>query len=127
VKNGELKDRRGNPKPEIQLIAQASKDDWLMMNPFFPERTVYHTEHIRNWWKRILKDCCFEKKYTLYSLRSTYITHALLKGIRTRVIADNAGSSEAMIEKTYYLLNNLLNIDELGFHKETGDDELVID
>jgi len=127
VKNGELKDRRGNPKPDVQLISPVSKDDWLMMNPFFPERTVYHTEHIRNWWKRILKECCFEKKYTLYSLRSTYITHALLKGIRTRVIADNAGSSEAMIEKTYYLLNNLLNIDELGFHKETGDDELLVD
>ena len=43
------------------------------------------------------------------------------------MIADNAGTSEAMIEKTYYLLSNLLNIDELGFHKETDDDELVVD
>jgi len=98
-----------------------------MMNPFLPERSVYHIEHIRNWWKRILKECSFEKNFTLYSLRSTYITHALLKGIRTRVIADNAGTSESMIEKTYYMLNNLLNIDELGFHKESGDDELVVD
>lgn len=127
VKNGEISDRQGNPKPEIKLLMPASKDDYLMMNPFLPERSVYHTEHIRNWWKRILRDCAFEKNFTLYSLRSTYITHALLKGIRTRVIADNAGTSEAMIEKTYYLLNNLLNIDELGFHKESGDDELVVD
>ena len=74
-----------------------------------------------------MKECSFEKNFTLYSLRSTYITHALLKGIRTRVIADNAGTSESMIEKTYYMLNNLLNIDELGFHKESGDDEIVVD
>jgi len=127
VKNGEIKDRKGNPKPEIKLLSPASKDDCLMMNPFLPERSVYHIEHIRNWWKRILKECSFEKNFTLYSLRSTYITHALLKGIRTRVIADNAGTSESMIEKTYYMLNNLLNIDELGFHKESGDDELVVD
>ena len=127
VRNGEVKDRDGNPKPEMPIFAPPKKDDLIMMNPFLPERSSYHVEHIRNWWKKNLQKCSFEKRYTLYSLRSTYITHALLKGIRTRVIADNAGTSEAMIEKTYYLLSNLLNIDELGFHKETDDDELVVD
>ena len=111
----------------MPLIESAGNDDLLMMNPFFDKRTIYHTEHIRNWWKRILQECAFEKKYTLYSLRSTHITHALLKGVRTRVIADNAGTSESMIEKTYYMISNLLNIDELGFHKESNDDELVVD
>ena len=127
VREGKVLDKRGKPKPEIPLIASAGNDDLLMMNPFFDGRTIYHTEHIRNWWKRILKECAFEKNYTLYSLRSTHITHALLKGVRTRVIADNAGTSESMIEKTYYLISNLLNIDELGFHKESNDDELVVD
>ena len=59
---------------------------------------------------------------------STHITHALLKKMRIRVIADNVGNSEAEIERTYYRLNNLLNIEELGFHrrKSSQDDALVV-
>jgi hypothetical protein len=38
-----------------------------------------------------------------------------------RQIADNVGNSQAEIERTYYRLNNLLNMEKLGFFK----DELV--
>ena len=58
------------------------------------------------------------KSFTLYSLRSTHITHSLLNGLRIRVIADNCGTSESEIESTYYRLNNLLNIQELGMHRQ---------
>jgi integrase len=63
-----------------------------------------------------------KKNYTLHSLRSSHITHALiLKGMNIRQIADNVGNSQAEIERTYYRLNNLLNMEKLGFFK----DELV--
>ena len=57
-------------------------------------------------------------RFTLYSLRSTYITHNLLMVSFTRVIADNCGTSESEIESTYYRINNLLNIDELGMPED---------
>ena len=68
------------------------------------------------------------RKFTLHSLRSTHITHQLLNGVRIRLIADNVGNSEAEIERTYYRLNNLLNIEELGMHRKgvKPEDELNI-
>ena len=70
--------------------------------------------------------CTDSKKFTLHSLRSTHITHQLLNGVRIRVIADNVGNSESEIEGTYYRLNNLLNIEELGMHRKklSPEDEL---
>ena len=97
-----------------------------MANPFSQEMTVYTDESIRSKFNSILKQCGFDKKYTLHSLRSTHITHSLLKGVRIRVISDNVGNSEAEIERTYYRLNNLLNIDELGFHKSSEGKDLVV-
>lgn len=38
---------------------------------------------------------------TFYALRHTYISHALLAGINTQVIAENCGTSIRMIEKYY--------------------------
>ena len=85
------------------------------------------SEHIRKEFNTLLKTADFEKKYTLHSLRSTHITHALLKKMRIRVIADNVGNSEAQIEQTYYRLNNLLNIEELGFHRiKAADNEALV-
>lgn len=126
VKNGEILDRKGNARPELTPLRSASNDDLLMMNPFLPNRKMYHIEHVRRWWNDVVGQCDFEKKYTLYSLRSTHITHSILKGIRTRVIADNVGTSESQIEKTYYRISHMLNIDELGFHKESSEDELLM-
>ena len=69
------------------------------------------------------------KNFTLYSLRSTHITHSLLNGLRIRVIADNCGTSESEIESTYYRLNNLLNIEELGMHRKkvAAEEDLVVE
>ena len=76
---------------------------------------------------RYLKKVVLKKKYTLYSLRSTHITHALMNGMTIRQIADNCGTSQSQIERTYFRLNNLLNIDNLGFHKEKERLNLEID
>ena len=117
---------------QIDRVAPASNDDLLMMNPFLRgdrRREMYHSEHIRKWWNEILAECNFDEKYTLYSLRSTHITHALLKKMSIRQVAENCGTSQSEIERTYQRLNNILNIDDLGFHKEvvgaSTEDELI--
>ena len=108
-----------NPETrQMDLLDPVSNDDLLMMNPFLVGRKMYHPEHTRGWWKEILSKCQFEEKYTLYSLRSTHITHALLKDMKIREVAENCGTSQTEIESTYQRLNNLLNIDKLGFHQE---------
>jgi integrase len=107
--------------PETRLVdslTSVCSDDYLLMNPFLKGRKVYHSEHIRGWWNGILNECNFKERYTIYSLRSTHITHALLKGMNVRVIAENCGTSQNEIETTYQRLNNLLNIDELGFFQD---------
>jgi len=117
-----------NPQTrQIDLLKPVSNDDLLMMNPFLKGRNVYHSEHIRRWWKEILHPCEFSEKYTLYSLRATHITHALLKGMNMRKIAENCGTSEQQILTTYQRLNNLLNIDDLGFFQERVEESFVGD
>ena len=49
-----------------------------------------------------------------------------LNGARIRVVADNCGTSEAEIESTYYRLNNLLNIEELGFHRKVVSQDVAL-
>ena len=91
---------------------------------------MYHTEHIRKWWNKVLDQCDFKDRYTLYSLRSTHITFALLRKIPIKIIADNCGTSQAEIERTYQRINNTLNIKDLVFSQDsalTSDDELVIE
>ena len=56
---------------------------------------MYNTEHIRKWWNKILDQCDFKDRYMLCSLRSTYITFALLRKIPIEIIADNCGTSQA--------------------------------
>ena len=70
-----------------------------------------------------------QKNYTLHSLRATHITHALIvRNMNIREIADNVGNSQSEIERTYYRLNNLLNIEKLGFFKDqiNKKDSLVV-
>ena len=126
VLSGEGKRRKRNRNYELPSLEPATKDDFLLMNPFIDGRKVYHTERIRGWMNEVLSRCEFDKRYTLHSLRATHITHALLKGYRTRVIADNVGNSQAEIERTYYRLSNILNIDELGFHKDAADEGVMM-
>ena len=80
VLSGEGKRRKWNRNYELPSLEPATKDDFLLMNPFIDGRKVYHTEHIRGWMNEVLSRCEFDKRYTLHSLRATHITHALLKG-----------------------------------------------
>ena len=101
---------------------------------------VYSSETIRKKYEELVRTALTDfykgqtkptdhSRFTLYSLRSTHITHNLLNGTRIRVIADNCGTSESEIESTYYRINNLLNIDELGMHKKTlkPEDQLQVE
>ncbi len=115
---------------QAPLIKTVSKDDYLFMNPFFDKRNVYHVEHTRQWFNRVLAKCGFERKYTLYSLRSTHISFALLQGQRVDLIAKNCGTSLSMIQKTYDGLSSRYHIDSLGFFKDVqvpreGEDSLI--
>ena len=99
--------RSVNPETrQVDLLEPLSNDDLLMMNPFLSNRKMYHSEHIRGWWN---DHTCFPRELPLYSLRSTHITHALLKGMNIRKIAENCGTSGNEITSTYQRLNNLLN------------------
>lgn len=127
---GQVLDKKGNTVSKIlPLIAMPSNDDLLMMNPFFQDRSMYHTEHIRQWFNRVLLKCDFERRYTLYSLRSTHISFALLQGQRVNLVAKNCGTSLAMIQKTYDGLSSRFHIDSLGFFQESvprkGEDSLM--
>jgi len=129
---GEVRDKSGNAVCELlPLLTQPSKDDLLMMNPFFDNRSVYHMEHIRQWFNRVLESCGFDRRYTLYSLRSTHISFALLQGQRVNLVAKNCGTSLAMIQKTYDGLSSRFHIDSLGFFQDSvprdGDDALVLE
>ncbi|QPN64492.1 hypothetical protein [Synechococcus sp. CBW1004] len=125
-----IKDKKGNLVTEIEpLVLPPSDDDLLMMNPFFSDRSMYHIEHIRQWFNRVLAKCDFDRKYTLYSLRSTHISFALLQGQRVNLVAKNCGTSLAMIQKTYDGLSSRFHIDSLGFFQSAsvsnGEDTLL--
>ena len=86
---------------------------------------MFSVQTITDWNKEVLGRTDLTDSFTLYSLRSTHITHAILRGIRDGkstssikvLVADNCGTSEQEINRTYRRLNNILNIDLLGFHQ----------
>ena len=144
------------PKPEKDTLLflnpifhTINKEDKRNMRRFEAEEKLdevrwktspYSSEQIRKKYQSLVEAAMVNKfprdgrtptdfrKFTLHSLRSTHITHQLLNGVRIRLIADNVGNSEAEIERTYYRLNNLLNIEELGMHRKVvkPEDELNI-
>lgn len=120
TKRGKLK-----PVPESCL---PDGDDLLFFNPFQQsgKRSNYTDIWYNNMWKELLRFCAkrnpefpqnADKIYTKYSLRSSHITHELLRGTDIRVIADNVGNSQSEIERTYKRPMNELNIDVLGMSK----------
>ena len=134
VEEGTLPRWRKNQEP-MELLPERAPSDWLLMsNPFSQNLKPYSEEDIRKKLAELLSDLEFYSKrnYTLHSIRSTHITHAIiLQRLSTRDIADNVGNSEAEIERTYYRLKNELN-ENLGFFRtkleKTGansKDELV--
>ena len=120
VEEGTLPRWRKNKEP-IELLPDKAPKDWLLMsNPFSKNLTPYTEEDIRQKLSALLSDLDFYSKnnYTLHSIRSTHITHAIiLQRLSTRDIADNVGNSEAEIERTYYRLKNELN-ENLGFFRK---------
>ena len=96
-------------------------DTLLMSNPFIKDMAPLSDERIRQQLNKLLSALDFYKlkDYTLHSLRSTHITHALIvRNMNIREIADNVGNSQSEIERTYYRLNNLLNMEKLGFFRD---------
>ena len=85
-------------------------------------------ETIRKWWNKILEKAELDSRYTLYSLRSTHITFMLYQGTPIKFIADNCGTSQHEIERTYQRIRNTQNMDDLGFFKDNSskEDELIL-
>ena len=105
---------------QIPLLDDTHPDDLLTINPFLKgERKclMSHTEHIRKWWNQILDQCDLKDRYTPCSFRSTHIIFALLRKIPIKIIADNCGTFQAEIERTYQRINNILNVKDLGFSR----------
>ena len=104
----------------MDLLPEPGADTLLMANPFSKGMKPYTDETIRQKLDSVLGGLDFYQKsnFTLHSLRSTHITHALLRGMDVRKVADNVGNSQSEIERTYYRLNNLLNMEELGFFRQ---------
>tara|TARA_Y100000385_G_scaffold256659_1_gene283279 strand:+ start:195 stop:1547 length:1353 start_codon:yes stop_codon:yes gene_type:complete len=123
VDSGKIKEFRWRSQERKELPVPITKDTFLLANPFSEKLIPYTDEHIRSQFNKVLLECDFDKRYTLHSLRSTHVTHSILKGVSIRVIADNVGNSQSEIESTYNRLNNLLNIDQLGFHQDASSDE----
>jgi integrase len=108
---------------------EITPDDFLMLNPFSNDRTPYRDESIRKKFNQILQKASFEKRYTLYSLRSTHISHALLQpgaGSDIYKIAKNCGTSYQMIEQTYDGLSNLVNKGDLGFFQSRKKEDVLM-
>ena len=80
-----------------------------------PERGVaFSLEMFRDHIQETLRLCNLDnKKYTIYSLRSTYITEMLLRGANIDDIARNVGNSAETIRKHYDNVQNILKSDEL--------------
>ena len=123
VDSGKIQEFRWRSQERKELPVPITKDTFLLANPFSEKLIPYTDEHIRSQFNKVLSACDFDKRYTLHSLRSTHVTHSILKGVNIRVIADNVGNSQSEIESTYYRLNNLLNIDQLGFHQDASSGE----
>ena len=121
VKDGTLPRWRAIQEPIEPIPFPPPPDTLLMSNPFLKGMPPMSDERIRQWLNKLLSELDFYKlkDYTLHSLRSTHITHALIvRDMNIREIADNVGNSQSEIERTYYRLNNMLNMEKLGFFRE---------
>ncbi len=82
-----------------------------------PDNTILsHIENIfRNLMVRshLLMDTSGQRR-TLYSLRHTYATQALAKGIDIHTLAKQMGTSVGMIERHYSKLTPMLKAEILG-------------
>ena len=122
--------RRVNPNTmRWEHHPELGNDDLIMINPFKTQEKdiMFSVATIDGWYKEVIeKYCSFSDPYTIYSLRSTHVTHAVLRGVREGksgssikiLCADNLGTSDDEIDDTYRRVNNILNADLLGFHND---------
>ena len=78
--------RRVNAKTmQWDYHPELGKDDLIMINPFKAQEKdiMFSVATIDDWYKEVLRNyCSFSDSYTIYSLRSTHITYAILRGVR---------------------------------------------
>ena len=114
-------------------------NDLLFFNVFNQkgERKNYSTTWYEEMWEELLGICMRDPKfpqdaihkYTIYSLRSTHITHELLRGVDIEKVAENVGNSPPVIRERYRAPLARLNAKDLGNFEDTmslyDDDDIL--
>ncbi len=102
------------PYKNLNTVIEARLDRRVFV---LPDNTILsHIENIfRNLMVRshLLMDTSGQRR-TLYSLRHTYATQALAKGIDIHTLAKQMGTSVGMIERHYSKLTPMLKAEALG-------------
>ena len=103
--------RKADRLKEEVLDYEPLSSDLLFFNVFTQKgtRTNYSTTWYEEQWEALLveamktpsfpQDCIHT--YTMYSLRSTHITHELLRGVDIEILSDNVGNSPSVIRSNY--------------------------
>ena len=106
-----IKRKADRLKPEFLESIEPNASDLLFFNVFSQKgtRTNYSTTWYEEQWEALLvevmknpsfpQDCIHT--YTMYSLRSTHITHELLRGVDIEILSDNVGNSPNVIRSNY--------------------------
>jgi len=111
-----LKKRRKDLKDEASDIY--NKDDVPPDSYIFCDRKGQLIKSFKKSYATFLKEIkltknTFGQQRTLYSLRHTYATSRLEAGVNHYVLAQNMGTSVAMLEKHYGHTTNIAMVDEL--------------
>lgn len=80
------------------LVAGRAPDDLLLPKD---DGTPWGKNHDRRPMREAVKRAKLPPEVTIYALRHTHISQSLLNGLNIKMIADNCGTSVAMIEKHY--------------------------
>ena len=102
--------------PQIEI----NEETLIFGNPYHDMRP-YSMEHLLQIWRRMLESMdeplspyvFSEKKFTLYSLRSTYICNLIIQGKGIYDVAKLAGHTVAVCEKYYARLDMAVKAEEM--------------
>lgn len=102
--------------PQIEI----SEETLIFGNPYH-DMQPYSMEHLLQIWRRMLDSMdeplssyvFSEKKFTLYSLRSTYICNLIIQGKGIFDVAKLAGHTVAVCEKYYARLDMAVKAEEM--------------
>ena len=99
-----------------------------LTDKFFPLHSSFE-----NGFDNLLERCGMKKdpvsslSYSIYSLRHTYITHRLLAGVTSDIIASQCGTSVKMIEEHYSAVVPLLAKNKVVALDEETDEYKTLD